>query len=62
MSKQKRKLYDFGSDVAQTYKNECSCGNRIEVSTQRDCGPEYQTEIYVKCQCGGSVEFILPVN
>lgn len=55
-------FYDFGSDVAQTYKEKCSCGEVIEISTQRDNGPEYYTYIYVKCRCGKSVPFSLPVN
>lgn len=55
-------LYDFGSDVSQTYKNTCECGKEIEVSTQQDSGPEYYTDVYVKCDCGKSVYFELPVN
>ena len=56
-------LYDFGSDYAQTYIETCKgCGADIEVSTQQDRCPEYTTEIYIKCGCGESVEFELPVN
>jgi len=55
-------MYDFGDEDAQTYKEKCICGNEIEVSTQKDECPEYHTTIYVKCSCGESVEFILPVN
>lgn len=56
-------MYDFGSELAQTYANRCECGQLIEVSTQGggNCA-EYQTEVYVKCQCGQSVLFVLPVN
>lgn len=56
------KLYDFGSDVAQTYYENCECGRKIEVSTQKDDGPEYYTEIFIRCNCGRSVRFELPVN
>jgi len=55
-------LYEFGSSVAETYKGTCKCGKVIEVSTQRDFGPEYYTEVHVRCSCGESVEFNLPVN
>lgn len=56
-------LYDFGSDAAQTYKEECKCGEKIYISTQRDECPEYYINVYVKCnKCNASVEFCLPVN
>jgi ribosomal protein L31 len=56
-------LYEFGSKYAQTYKAKCSkCGNEIEVSTQQDLDPEYYTDVFVRCQCGGSAHFKLPVN
>lgn len=56
-------LYDFGSDVAQTYEEECQYGEKIYISAQEDKCPEYYTNIYVKCnKCGASVEFHLPVN
>ena len=54
--------YDFGGEFAQTYKAECECGNQIEVSTQKDESPEYYTDVFVKCACGKSVKFSLPVN
>lgn len=55
-------LYAFGSPSAQTYAKTCECGRVIEVSTQKDEHPEYYTEIHVKCTCGKSVRFDLPVN
>lgn len=55
-------MYDFNSEFAQTYKAECACGKVIEVSTQTDRGPEYYIDVYVKCACGKSVYFSLPVN
>ena len=54
--------YDFGNEYSQTYIETCSCGRKIEISTQRDRKPEYYTEIFVRCTCGKSVAFSLPVN
>jgi len=63
MDKRLNNVYDFGSKFAQTYKSSClSCGKEMEVSTQEDACPEYRTDINVKCECGDSVEFSLPVN
>ena len=55
-------MYDFDGEYSQQYENACKCGNLIQVSTQIDDRPEYYTEIYVKCSCGKSVGFSLPVN
>jgi hypothetical protein len=55
-------IYDFGGECAQQYENTCKCGKLIEVSTRKDNCPEYRTDVYVRCECGESVEFILPVN
>lgn len=56
------KLYDFESSIQQTYTKQCECGEVHEVSTQPDQSPEYYTTIFIKCGCGKSVEFELPVN
>lgn len=56
-------MYDFGGCCAKTYVEHCSCGKKTEVSTQgNESGAEYTTYIYVKCDCGKSVHFSLPVN
>lgn len=55
-------LYDFGAKCAQTYTHKCECGHIVEVSTQKDNCPEYYTEVVVRCPCGKSVKFDLPVN
>jgi hypothetical protein len=55
-------MYDFDGEFAQTYTEKCDCGEVIEVSTRKDECPEYYTEVYVKCKCGKSVSFMLPVN
>lgn len=44
------------------YEKLCKCGNRHKILTQRDNQPEYETEIYILCECGEYIEFILPVN
>lgn len=54
--------YDFGGRFAQTYTNQCECGEEVEVSTQEDNNPEYLTTVFVRCKCGKSVKFNLPVN
>ena len=56
-------VYDFGSKYAQTYTEVCpGCGKQFQVSAQRDQSPEYITDVFVKCDCGESVQFNLPVN
>lgn len=56
-------LYAFGSKYAQTYKSPCDkCGREIEVSTQKDKNPECDTDVFVRCQCGGVAQFKLPVG
>ncbi len=55
-------VYQFGEESAQTYTRECECGRKIEVSTQKDECPEYYTDVHVRCVCGKSVKFELPVN
>jgi len=45
------------------YLEQCKfCGFKYELLTQEDINPEYHTDIYLKCQCGEYVEFVLPVN
>ena len=55
-------LHDFDSDVSQTYRETCGCGKVFEVSTQADNEPEYYTDVFIRCDCGKSVKFKLPVN
>lgn len=55
--------YDFGGKYACTYQSQCNkCGETIEVSTQEGNASEYETQVYVRCKCGGSAHFSLPVN
>jgi len=56
------RLYDFDSEHSRTYEKKCKCGKKHTVSAQKDEGAEYITEIYIKCECGKSVRFNLPVN
>jgi len=45
------------------YQKTCDvCDHVINISSQRDNGPEYYTCVYVQCECGNWMEFILPVN
>ena len=53
-------IYDFGGEHSQPCKKKCECGKVIEVSSQDDS--EYQFDVYVKCDCGRSVHFVLPCN
>lgn len=38
------------------------CGLDQTILTQIDNFPEYEAEIYLQCQCGEFIEFLLPVN
>lgn len=44
------------------YKNKCTCGKKYILLSQEDDEPEYRTGVYIKCECGQYIEFILPVN
>ena len=45
------------------YSQKCPCcGLDHKILTQGNNSPEYQTNIYLRCQCGEYIEFILPVN
>lgn len=56
-------FYDFDKEESQTYSGKCNkCGHITLVSTQKDRCPEYYSDIFVKCDCGGSIKFKLPVN
>jgi len=45
------------------YTKKCPCcGLEQEILTQKDKYPEYYTEVYLKCQCGEFIEFVLPVD
>ena len=55
--------YDFNGRYSKTYISKCeNCGKEHKVSTQDDDCAEYDTNVYIMCDCGNSVEFILPVN
>lgn len=45
------------------YTKKCDlCEMDNTILSQRHDFPEYETEIYLQCQCGNYIEFILPVN
>ena len=51
------------SKCNQKYSEKCPlCTMLVDVITQRDNYPEYETDVYVQCHCGNYVHFILPVN
>ena len=57
------KIDDIPEGLRFSYTCTCSfCGLIQEILTQRHNFPEYETEIYLSCQCGEYIEFILPVN
>jgi len=57
------KLDEISESSRCSYIQHCTCcGIEQEILTQMDSYPEYETEIYLKCQCGEYIEFILPVN
>lgn len=46
----------------ELYQSDCECGKTMIVSTQRDNFPEYETEVFIKCECERWIYFELPVN
>lgn len=57
------KLEQINRFSRNPYVQECSnCGVKQTILTQRDNGCEYATDIYLQCQCGDYILFILPVN
>ncbi len=55
------KLEEIEDRRSYAYTEKCKCGKDFEILTQDGFG-EYQTDIYVKCDCGEYVHFELPVN
>lgn len=50
-------------DQRMSTSQDCSsCGKIHRVYHQDDYDPEYYTDIYVVCECGELVEFVVPVN
>lgn len=57
------KLEDICEGFRHEYSKECpTCTMTMKVLTKRGNFNEYDTEVYVQCQCGEYLEFILPVN
>jgi len=57
------KLEEIYKNHRNSFIQKCSyCGLDQEILTQDDDFAEYHTEIYLRCQCGEFIEFILPVN
>lgn len=57
------KLEDIPQFRRYTYEKECRvCGIKQIILTQNNDFAEYETEVYLLCQCGDYIEFELPVN
>ena len=56
------KLKELPRGRMSIYHNTCDCGKQHVIRTQSSNFPEYETEVYVLCDCGDYVEFELPVN
>lgn len=52
----KDSMYDY------EYSQICECGKSHKVFTQNNHCAEYETTIFIVCDCGQLVEFELPVN
>jgi hypothetical protein len=45
------------------YQNECDvCGLTQTILSSHNNGPEYEHDVYLKCQCGNFLHFVFPVN
>ena len=53
--------YDFGGKYAQSYESTCECGRKIIISSYNDEVIEYYHDVFVKCICGKSIYFKLPI-
>ena len=57
------KLEQIRESYAVEYNKCCECcGLNQKILTQGGNYPEYETEVYLQCQCGDYIEFVLPVN
>lgn len=55
-------MYDFGRPDAQTYTEACKkCGKTHAISSQKEGGC-CLLELFIRCDCGASVKFELPVD
>lgn len=56
------KIDDIPTGLRHEYHVKCICGKIFTALTKISNDPEYETEIFIKCDCGEYVEFNLPVN
>lgn len=56
------KIDEIPPGLRYQYISSCSCTKEYIVLTQKNDFPEYETEIFIKCDCGEFVFFKLPVN
>lgn len=56
------KMEDIPFGQRYAYSQECNCGKHHLILTQHNDKPEYETALYLHCDCGEFVAFVLPVN
>jgi len=57
------KIEEIDQHQRYAYIEKCPCCDlEQEILTQNNNFAEYETEIYLKCQCGEFIQFVLPVN
>lgn len=56
-------LEEIPIDKRYEYNKVCPCCEKEHiVLTKESDFPEYETEVYIQCECGEWIEFVLPVN
>jgi hypothetical protein len=54
---------DISAYNRHEYHSRCNACDEVHtVLTQHHNFPEYETDVYIQCNCGEWVQFILPVN
>lgn len=56
------KIDEIPSGYQYIYRQTCDCGKDHCILTKRNNCPEYETLIYIFCDCGEYVMFEIPIN
>ena len=56
------KIEEISLGLRNKYEQDCVCGKSYLILSQDSNFPEYETRIYLLCDCREYVEFVLPVN